>query len=448
MPRDSNGTYTLPAGNPVVTLTVISSTWANTTLSDVSTAMTASLSRSGQGAMLAALKLFDGAIGAPGLTWGTETTSGFYRAAAGDFRFAIGGVDVWSVGVNGVGFANGTAALPSIYFASDPNTGIYRIGADNLGITAGGVLAAQFSTSAITTLNGTAALPSFSFISDPDTGIYRFGANALAIAVAGVANITFAAAGITAQVAFLAQDGTVGAPGLAFSADPDTGIYRSSADNFNFSTGGTTRLQLSTSALAFQSGTLAAFADGTVGAPGLTFNNDSDTGLYRIAANRIGLALGGINYVDISSTFAVLTTPQLIANGIHNGTAPTGAATQYIASGTYTPTLANVTNTSGLVARVCQWIRVGNVVTVSGSFQATETTGAAVCEASITLPIASDITLSNQLGGSIAGSIVSTGRGGPIDGNASTDTADARWLSQNTNGISQENSFTFTYLVN
>lgn len=44
MPRDASGTYTLPAGNPVVTLTTVSSTWANDTLSDIAAALTASLS--------------------------------------------------------------------------------------------------------------------------------------------------------------------------------------------------------------------------------------------------------------------------------------------------------------------------------------------------------------------------------------------------------------------
>lgn len=47
MPRDVSGTYTLPAGNPVVTGTTISTTWANNTLSDIATALTNSLSIDG-----------------------------------------------------------------------------------------------------------------------------------------------------------------------------------------------------------------------------------------------------------------------------------------------------------------------------------------------------------------------------------------------------------------
>ena len=50
MPRSASGAYTLPAGNPVLTGTVISSGgWGNPTLSDLAAEMTDSLSRSGQG---------------------------------------------------------------------------------------------------------------------------------------------------------------------------------------------------------------------------------------------------------------------------------------------------------------------------------------------------------------------------------------------------------------
>lgn len=48
MSRNGSGTYSLPVGNPVVTGTTISSTWANNTLTDISNALTGSLSADGQ----------------------------------------------------------------------------------------------------------------------------------------------------------------------------------------------------------------------------------------------------------------------------------------------------------------------------------------------------------------------------------------------------------------
>jgi hypothetical protein len=43
-------------------------------------------------------------------------------------------------------------------------------------------------------------------------------------------------------------------------------------------------------------------SDGTVSAPGLGFTSDPDSGMYRIGANNIGLAVNGTNAIDISTS--------------------------------------------------------------------------------------------------------------------------------------------------
>jgi len=57
MSRNGSGVYSLPAGNPVVTGTTISSTWANNTLADISTALTGSLASDGQTTATGNLKM-------------------------------------------------------------------------------------------------------------------------------------------------------------------------------------------------------------------------------------------------------------------------------------------------------------------------------------------------------------------------------------------------------
>jgi hypothetical protein len=57
MSRNGSGTYTLPAGNPVVTGTVIASTWANNTLTDIASALTGSVAADGQTPMVGDLDL-------------------------------------------------------------------------------------------------------------------------------------------------------------------------------------------------------------------------------------------------------------------------------------------------------------------------------------------------------------------------------------------------------
>jgi hypothetical protein len=57
MSRNGSGTYSLPAGNPVVSQTVISSTWANNTMNDIASALTGSVASDGQTPMTGPLNM-------------------------------------------------------------------------------------------------------------------------------------------------------------------------------------------------------------------------------------------------------------------------------------------------------------------------------------------------------------------------------------------------------
>ena len=129
MSRNGSGTYTLPAGNPVVTATTISSTWANNTLTDIATALTGSLAADGQTTATGNLKmgnnrvtgLADGIASTDAaslaqvtsnvaITGGTinGTSIGVTTAAAG--RFST--LEVTSTSTfTGLGSFNGTGAL-------------------------------------------------------------------------------------------------------------------------------------------------------------------------------------------------------------------------------------------------------------------------------------------------------------------------------------------------
>jgi len=100
MARDSSGTYSLPAGNPVTSGTTIEASWANATLPDIGTALTNSLDRTGKGSMTAPFKSVDGSVAAPGIVFSSETTTGFYRAGSADLRVSLTGVEYgqWTAG--------------------------------------------------------------------------------------------------------------------------------------------------------------------------------------------------------------------------------------------------------------------------------------------------------------------------------------------------------------
>jgi len=93
MPRDSSGTYSLPAGNPVRSGEIIAAGWANVTMDDLGESLSASLDRYGRGGMLAPFQFTDGTESAPGATWANEPTTGLYRNAYADLRMSITGAD-------------------------------------------------------------------------------------------------------------------------------------------------------------------------------------------------------------------------------------------------------------------------------------------------------------------------------------------------------------------
>lgn len=462
MPRAADGTYSLPAGNPVTTLTVISSAWANTTMSDLSTAMTASLDRSGNGAMLAGLKLFDGLIGAPGLTWGTETTSGLYRNAAGDFRWSITSTELLRLNTNLMqlsgtapifrlnesdGAANNklwdlivsgeqlalrvlTDALAATNILTvDRTAGVV----DNITITAPAI----FSVSGVTatpTVKLSSTLPLLQFEetdASADNKRWQFTANSEQFSL-GLVNDAGAGASI------LTVDRTgIAVDSIAFSAT----TLSINSSMFSFS-GGIQRIN-STAPQFFLNETDAAVdnrlwgmnANGSI-LQFFTFNDAESISALWLSVARTGTVVNSVT----------ITTPLLQAQGIHNGTAPTGT-NNYIASGTYTPTATNGTNASAAAAQVAQWIRVGRVVIVSGQASCTSG-GAGAIIISLSLPIASNLASNFQLTGSgeCNGAAIATDRACAILGDTTNDRADFTTVATAAGSLTY--NYTYVYLVN
>lgn len=102
MPRDSNGNYVVPGlVNPVVAGTTITDTWANTTMADLATGVTDSLDRNGRGGMLQPLRVVDGALSAPGVTFSNESNTGIFRPASNVLGFSIAGTERMRISASG-----------------------------------------------------------------------------------------------------------------------------------------------------------------------------------------------------------------------------------------------------------------------------------------------------------------------------------------------------------
>ena len=155
MARNGSGTYVLPAGNPVTTGTTISSTWANTTLSDMGAALTTSISTDGQTTPAAnlpmggfahtgvgnatvrtqyasAAQVQDGALEYLGSVSGTDTITA--SAAVGmsaytvgqTFRFVSAGANTTTavtININGIGAKNITKSGANALSVGDLTSG-------------------------------------------------------------------------------------------------------------------------------------------------------------------------------------------------------------------------------------------------------------------------------------------------------------------------------------
>lgn len=116
------------------------------------------------------ISLANGSVGSPSLKFASETSTGVYRGAAGEFDIAILGVNLFTLNATGLAIngtisgtaitgttitgtsfvtGSGTAASPSVTFTGDTDTGIYRVSANTVGVSANGSQVATFGTAGL-----------------------------------------------------------------------------------------------------------------------------------------------------------------------------------------------------------------------------------------------------------------------------------------------------------
>lgn len=159
--------------------------------------------------------------------------------------------------------------------------------------------------------------------------------------------------------------------------------------------------------------------------------SENDTSCFFVdgSADKVGVGTAGpASKLDVAGSFQ--------CDSVTNDTG--------LASGTYTPTITGVTNVDSTTAYECQYIRVGNVVHVTGKAGINTTAGGGTATTwTISLPVSSNFTAVTQCSG-IANE--NTGnRSATISGNTTSDVAQVDHLSGHTN--ERDYYFNFTYQV-
>ena len=91
------------------------------------------------------------------------------------------------------------------------------------------------------------------------------------------------------------------------AATGDTYIHEQAADVMEFFTDGSKRLGLDSSGLDVGGGKIISLGGGSDALPAIAFSGDGDTGVYRVGANNLGLAAGGVGILTMTATVATLT---------------------------------------------------------------------------------------------------------------------------------------------
>lgn len=326
-----------------------------------------------------------GTVLLPSYTFTGDTNTGIYSSGANTVDITTNGLRQVSIGtvaaavnyIQMIGSATGTPLLINAV-GTDANIGVQIV---------------PKGTGALIGPVGAEATPGFAFSGDVDSGMWHSAANTIDFStnalrqvqigtVAATVNyLQFIGSATTTPVLINAQGtdlnigveivpkgtgaliGPVGAeatPGFAFSGDVDTGMWHSGANTIDFSTNGLRQVSIGTVAATVNylqfigsaagtslkinavgtdgnidiqltpKGTGAVIGPvGAVATPAYTFLNDTDTGMWRSAANTIAFSTNGALALTIdptanlgirTSTFGTNATNTL---GIATGVAPT-----------------------------------------------------------------------------------------------------------------------------
>jgi len=249
-------------------------------------------------------------------------------------------------------------------------------------------------------------------------------------------NVSGGSTGLTFSGGPVTTSGTISMAGTLAVANGGTGVSSST---------GSGSVVLSTSP------TLVTPALGTPASGTLT----NCTGLP-IASGVSGLGSGIATFLATpnSANLASAVTDETGSGALVFGTSPTIAtpsltsptisgASGNLYSGTYTPTLTNVANLDATTVYSCQYMRVGDTVTVSGKLDVDPTTISTLTQAGISLPIASNLANNNECAGTACARLFV--EPGSITGDVTNDRAQLDFFAQST--ANHAVFFHFTYRI-
>lgn len=331
-----------------------------------------------------------GSAGAPSVNFVGSTTSGLFSAGANDTSISSAGTSVLSLTSARALFATpvrlplGSAGAPSLTSSSSSTTGLYFFNSgDSIAAAIQGADALQLSSSALTSLvtlqvpNGTVSSPGLRFAASATTGVYSSATNNVDISISGTNRVNFAGAtttftsnivatGSTPSVQILATNSASGTATATLNLQTSSaaraggilfGNTTTSTNGAYFGTrygGGSAigQLTLQGSTTAWSAGSAGGNSTGldlliismdtgsmqcragSVSAPTITFQGNTNTGFYSSGTNNLDFSTAGSNRLNISSTGSTFAGTLTTGTGVTTMSGPVARAVQSLATNT------------------------------------------------------------------------------------------------------------------
>jgi len=282
------------------------------------------VARMGMNATNPQMVMTDGVASAPSIAFSSDLGLGMFRSASNTLGFATNGTERVTINTttmtNSLVFSNssGTNAAPSYSFTGDLTTGMYRVGASTVGLTTGGTLRSSISTTEIVNTlplrgpSGDATTPSYSFSADSDTGLYNT-AGLIGFTTDGTSRATLSSTALTTTVPFRGPNGLVSAPTYSFSGSTNMGIYSAAGSTVDTAIAGVNVESVSSSAITTTIRYLSIA--GAAATPTYSFSGDTNSGMYSVGADIVGIAANGTLTLQISASGTESKVPFLAPDG-------------------------------------------------------------------------------------------------------------------------------------
>lgn len=169
---------------------------------------------------------------------------------------------------------------------------------------------------------------------------------------------------LMADIADMQQrDGSAGTPAYTFASDTDIGFYRVAANSLGVTIGGTLRGGWTTG--RFYTTVPMQTSDGSAASPSFAFDTDPDNGLFLAGANAVGFSTGGTQRMQLNT--GELVVGKTIIDIGTAGVAVTTSGQTIATASSATPLVANRKTDDGSLVDLYQDGVLEGSISVSGT---------------------------------------------------------------------------------